>query len=276
MTRLNLRAAALLACVAIAPDPGTAGSATESPLIRHRTVFNVRFGVLPVGTATLDFAFNDERYEFDVKGKTVGIAELIAPGKGTAESAGTIEGNRIVAARADTDFVENEKKSSVHMEFANGDVTKVDILPPRKRKRTGSRFVAIDESHLRSVIDPASAIVVPVAPDLVNDPKAVCNRTLNLYDGETRYDIALEFKSTQPVSTKGYEGDAYVCSMRYVPVAGHRKRQKNIEYMKRNTGMEIWLAPMEGTNLFSPIRIEVPTWVGRVSAVPSYFGSADD
>jgi hypothetical protein len=36
--------------------------------------------------------------------------------------------------------------------------------------------------------------------------------------------------------------------------------------------MEIWLAPMQATNLFSPIRVEVPTWIGRISAVPAYFG----
>jgi hypothetical protein len=134
--------------------------------------------------------------------------------------------------------------------------------------------VALTPEHLKSVLDPASSIVIPVDPARAGDPRAVCDRTLPIYDGDTRFDIALAYKATKTVTTEGYKGYAYVCGLRYVPIAGHKRNQKNIEYMRKNDGMEIWLAPMEKTNLYTPIRVEVPTWVGRVVAVPTYFGPA--
>jgi hypothetical protein len=261
----GLAATALAVAVAVA-------AAGESAPQRHRTQFDIRFGALSVGEATIEVAFNEQRYELKASGRTVGVADLLAQGKGNAVSTGRIEAGRIIAQTSDALYFEKQKKSSVHLEFDNGLVTKVAIVADKKKNRTGPKWVEVNESHLRAVMDPASSIVVPVPYEQAKDPKAVCNRTLSLYDGETRYDIALSYKTTKPVSTQGYEGYAYVCRMKYVPVAGHKRKEKNVEYMAANDGMEIWLAPMQATNLFSPIRVEVPTWIGRISAVPAYFG----
>jgi hypothetical protein len=125
-----------------------------------------------------------------------------------------------------------------------------------------------------SVIDPASSIVVRLSATEAANPKNACNRTIPIYDGDTRFDIALTYKFTKTVSTDGYNGDAYVCQLRYVPVSGHKTKQRNIEYMSGNRDMEIWLAPIGGTGIFSIIRVEVPTWVGTVTAVPTFFGTA--
>ena len=84
-----------------------------------------------------------------------------------------------------------------------------------------------------------SSVIVPVAWERANDPRAVCDRLLNVYDGDTRYDIQLNYKSTKPIRTDGYRGYAYVCSLRYIPVAGHKKKQRNIEYMSKNEDIEI-------------------------------------
>lgn len=270
MNRSPKSTMAMLALALGAAVPAS-GAGQAEPL-RHRTVFDIRFGALAVGEATIDVAFDERHYELKAFGKTVGVAELFAQGKGDAASAGRIEGGRIVAQTSDAVYLEKGNKSTVHLEFDKGLVTKVSIVADKKKNRTGPKWVEVNESHLRAVMDPASSIVVPVPYEQAKDPKAVCNRTLNLYDGETRYDIALQYKATKPVSTQGYEGYAYVCRMKYIPVAGHKRKQKNVEYMAGNDGMEIWLAPMQATNLFSPIRVEVPTWIGRISATPAFFG----
>jgi hypothetical protein len=102
----------------------------------------------------------------------------------------------------------------------------------------------------------------------------VCNRTFNLYDGDARYDVALKYKSTRQIETEGYKGTAFVCQLRYIPISGHRRNEKNVEYMADNKDMEVWLAPVSGTPLFTPIRFDVPTWVGTVVAYPTYFGQS--
>ena len=55
---------------------------------------------------------------------------------------------------------------------------------------------------------------------------SACNQTFPIFDGETRYDIKLSYKDTQKVKTKGYNGYAYICRMRYIPLFGHKKNQK--------------------------------------------------
>lgn len=254
-----------------------AGSAFSAAAeTRHRTIFDVKFAGLPVGKATFDIRFDEAGYALDLSGKTVGVADLFAPGSGKAASEGRFVGDRIQADRHSVLFIEKKKKpATLEMTFDNGAVATLKLDPDKRKKKIAPKYVEITPDQLSAVVDPASGIVVPVAMEKANDPGSVCNRVINIYDGDTRYDIALRYKDTRKVETDGYKGYAYVCQLRYRPVAGHKKNQKNVEYMAGNKLMEIWLAPMEGKNVYSPIRIEVPTWLGRVIAEPVFFGVAD-
>lgn len=239
----------------------------------HRTEFVVLFGAIPVGRATFDIrASADDYYSLQGSGRTVGIVELFAPGKGSVASEGRIVGDHVVATRNSVAFTERRKKSKFVMELDNGAVSHVAYEPDSRKKKDGPKWVPVTEDQLRAVIDPASGLVVPVAPDRAADPHAICDRVLNIYDGDTRYDIGLKYKATKEIRTKGYEGPAHVCQLRYMPVSGHRLKQRNVEYMRRNKNMEIWLAPIADSNLFTPIRVDVPTWIGIVTALPTYFG----
>jgi len=249
---------------------------SEAEVRHHKTVFDVRFGALPVGSATFDIRFDEKSYAVDARGKTEGVVDVFAPGKGRATSEGAIDNSQVVSARHFVEFREKKKTETLEMAFADGAVESVKLTPEKPQKKRGKKWVPIEPDHLRHVMDPASAIVVPVEPGQANDPNAVCNRTFNIYDGGTRYDIALSYKATRKVKTEGYDGYAFVCRLRYVPVSGHKRGEKNVEYMAANKDMEIWLAPMAAMPFYSPVRIEVPTWIGTVSALPSYFGKAPE
>lgn len=261
--------ASLAACAGLAAAMPASAEMTE-----HKTVFDVKFGILTIGKATFDIRFDEKSYVLGASGKTEGVAEMVAPGSGEVASKGRIGENGIIAETHEVVFHDKSKNKDkkLEMSFRDGEVESVKLDPDKKKKKKGRKWVQITPEQLRSVIDPASSVIVPVAWDRANDPKAVCDRVLNVYDGDTRYDIKLRYKSTKPIKTKGYRGYAYVCSLRYIPVAGHKKKQKNVEYMSNNKDMEIWLAPMAKSNLYTPIRIEVPTWVGTFSAIPDYFG----
>ena len=256
-----LAVALLLAPMAAGAEPMT-----------HRTVFTVYFGALPVGEATFDIHADDTGYRLKGSGRTVGIVELFAPGTGSVMSEGRIVGDHVIAVKNAIHFSEREKKKNFEMEFSDGNVSRVAYQPDDRKKKDGPQWVPVTEDQLRAVVDPASGLVVPVAPERANDPHAVCDRTLNVYDGDTRYDIALAYKATKTVTTEGYKGFTYVCQLRYIPIAGHRRNQRNIEYMSSNKDMEVWLAPIARSNIYTPIRIEVPTWIGHVTAVPDHFG----
>jgi Protein of unknown function (DUF3108) len=239
----------------------------------HLTEFDVLFGVLPIGTATFRIKFDGEHYMLGAKGKTVGVAEMVAPGTGEASSRGRITDSGVIAEYHTVLYTEKEKKHLLELDFADGNVKQVRLSPDDRKQKKGKKWVQITEDQLQKVIDPASSIIIAVEWQRANDPRAVCDRRLNVYDGDTRFDIQLHYKATKPISTAGYRGYAYVCQLRYVPVSGHKTGQKNINYMRDNEDMEIWLAPMAKTNVYTPIRIEVPTWIGTFSAKPRFFGT---
>lgn len=255
-----------------------ADAATAASTV-HETRFNVKFGTINVGKMTFGVSVDGQHYKLTGNGKTEGLAEWFAPGKATIQSDGTLKGATLTAQKHYLAVVEDKKKAVLNMAFNHGAVQSVSLVPDKRKKRSNpKKYAVIQPEHLKNVVDPASTLIVPVDLKDASNPQAVCGRTFNVYDGETRFDIKLSYKRNQKVSTKGYDGYAYVCKMKYIPVAGHKYTHKNTKRMARNNDMEIWLAPISAGNedqsVFTAIRISVPTWLGTFSAEPVYFGPA--
>ena len=241
----------------------------------HKTQLNVSLSGLPIGVATFDIRLSGNRYELSGKGKTAGIAQIFSPGRGGFTSSGQLNGSRVHSRRHTVFLKDRKEQATLAMTFAGDKVDQIKLNPDKRAKRSRSkRWVPILPKHTTGVIDPASSLVVPVDQAIASDPKKVCDRTFEIFDGESRYDMRLSFKKVKAVKTKGYQGKAFVCKLKYIPIAGHKTGRKNIERMRKNENMEIWLAPIAGSNIFTFIRIEVGTWIGRFSAVPKYFGAA--
>ena len=76
----------------------------------------------------------------------------------------------------------------------------------------------VAEVHKRGIIDPVSALVMPVpARGEPTDP-ANCNRTLPIFDGAARFNMVLSYAATRIVEKPGYKGPVLVCNVRYVPI----------------------------------------------------------
>ncbi len=245
----------------------------------HQTVFKVKFGGLTVGNVTFGVSVNGTDYKFTGNGKTQGLADWFAPGKAIIQSDGQLDGENLIAKKHYLSVTEDKKKAVLNMAFENGRVEKVSLVPDKRKKRQNpKKYEVIKPHHLNQVVDPASTLIVPVNLEDARDPNAVCGRTLKVYDGETRFDMKLSYKRNQKISTKGYNGYAYVCKLKYVPVAGHKYKHENTKRMAANNDMEIWLAPISAGNetqsVFTAIKINIPTWLGTFTAEPDYFGPA--
>jgi hypothetical protein len=143
--------------------------------------------------------------------------------------------------------------------MSRGDVQKVRLQPEPAKD---ARRVPVLPQHLRSVLDPLSAILVrmPGGEPLVSEK--ACNRSIPVFSGWHRFDIVLSYRATREVRTEqGYAGPVIVCEARYRPIAGHRPKAS----LKRteDARIEIWLAPVEGTRVLLPYRAEVDTVLGR-------------
>lgn len=245
-------------------------------VIDHETRFSVRFGGVEVAKAGFKINFDEKTYKLTGSGKTTGIVEWFAPGKGNFESTGAVIENQLKPVKHSV-FVKEKSKNpeTLNMAFANDEVANVEYKTNKPRKnRVAPKYVPVEATHLAAVIDPASTLIIPLTGVEAKDGRVVCGRRFPVFDGESRYDIQLSYKATKPIETTGYEGHAYVCRLRYIPVAGHKKGHRDIKQLAENKGMEIWLAPMAGVSVFSPIQIVVASKYGRVTAIPEYFGNA--
>ena len=114
----------------------------------------------------------------------------------------------------------------------------------------------------RNIVDPVGAYVVPAPKSGPPLSAAACNRTLPIFDGYTRFDLHLSYAGEKTVKAKGYSGSVAVCSVRYVPIAGHRKDRPATKFMAENRDVQIWLAPVAGLPLLAPYRVSIKTMVG--------------
>lgn len=241
----------------------------------HQTRFTVKFAGVEIGKANFEIKFDDVSYSLKGSGKTTGLVDWAAPAKGSVESVGTLKENRLVPQVHKASVKEQKKKEeSLLLSFADDTVSDIKFVTRKPRKkREAPKYIPVEAKHMAAVLDPASSLIVPMSGEDARDGQKVCKQTFPVFDGETRYDIKLFFKQTKPIKTDGYNGHAYVCQMRYVPIAGHKKDHKSVKEMAGNKNMEIWLAPMQGVSVFTPIRIVVGTKWGRFDAVPDYFGA---
>jgi hypothetical protein len=278
--RTTLRAAfgaAFAAAWMAAASPVASAQSSDQAPSAHETEFNVKFGALTVGNMIFGVSMDGQDYTFTGKGSTKGLAEWFASGKAVIKSQGQVSGHDLLAASHYLSVTEKNKTAVLKMSFNKGDVQDVFLDPDkRKKSKNSKKYVLIQPDDLKHVVDPASTMVIPVDLAKAKDPLAVCGHTFRVYDGETRFDMRLSYKRNEKISTKGYDGYAYVCKLQYVPVAGHKRDNKSTMEMAANKDLEIWLAPINGggkdQSIFTAIRIVVPTSLGTFSAEPEYFG----
>ena len=131
--------------------------------------------------------------------------------------------------------------------FDDSGVKQVTFVPNKKKKRS-KRNVPVTEQHLEDVLDPLSAIMA-LSLDGKDEP---CRRTLAVFDGKRRFDLIF--------TPKRREARNVVCSVRFVPISGHRKGEES-SVITGNA--EVKLRRVPKANIVIPSRIAVPTIAGN-------------
>lgn len=246
-----LWAASTAVLMVTCPGPALAGALSVD--------YAISLAGLPLGTATLSTGVEGERYRLSVQARLTGLVGAVTGGKGGATASGTLTAGKLLPAGFDVTTRSSSAHVIIRMGMAAGAVSSVDIDPPAEPKPDR---VPLLPSHKRGVVDPASALLMPVAAR--GDPAdgANCNRTLPVFDGWTRFDIVLTFADKKTIDQAGYKGPVLVCHARYVPIAGHRAERPATKFMQENRTMSVWLAPAEGGRVMVPFRISVGTMLG--------------
>jgi hypothetical protein len=161
------------------------------------------------------------------------------------------------------DYAGTGKSGSIKMGFAGDAVTSLSATPARP---PDPAIVAVREPHLKGVLDPLSAVMAMARSDSPNP----CGRKLAIFDGRQRFDLVLSYKRQERVAEarpSGQPGVAYVCRVRYQPIAGHKANEET-RALAQSSNIEVALRPIPRANLFVPHQISIPTGAGtaRITA----------
>lgn len=259
MIRMNLRASAMAAVVA-----GLAGAAQAETLKAH---YALSLMGISIGNAYASGVL-DRNYRIDISMRTTGLANLVNNTKGAATaSGGMTAAGPSPAAYANTTSNEEDVRT-VRMSLASNAVRMVEVKP---EPWDADQRIPVTDGNKRRVVDPVSALIMSVPQGQELTGPAACNRTIAVFDGVTRFDVALSYAGERSASTAGYSGPVAVCSARYTPIAGHRPDSKSTRYMAENRDMNVWLAPLPESRVVVPIHIDVKTGAGDLVIEASDF-----
>ncbi|MDO8534361.1 MAG: DUF3108 domain-containing protein [Xanthobacteraceae bacterium] len=249
----------------------TAASMSATAEGRLEARYAVSITGIPIGQGALMLDLNDIGYTAAGSATVIGLLKLISPGKGSAAARGNFVDGKLSPVTYSLNSESGERWEEIRMGLAAGTVRELSIMPP---KPLPADRIPVTDEHRKGVIDPMSAMIMPVAGsgNLVNAD--ACNRTLSIYDGRVRYDLVMNYERTESAKdVKGYSGPLIVCRVAYRPVAGHRPNRLQIKYMVENENIFAWLAPVAGTRALVPVRVSIGTMIGTLVVQATHFSS---
>lgn len=250
----------LLAGLGVFLAGGIASPRAEAWPAVVRATYDVNFNGINVGT--FEFQANTEGKSYSLTGNAQ-LTILLFTWIGESRVFGLLSSNRTPRPAAFSfEFQASGKTGSTRIDFSGGNVAEVKHDPPAPPKPDA---VPVREQHLRTVLDPLSAIMV-LASYANPDP---CERRLPIFDGRERFDLVLSYKGQTKVSEQQPSGQpaiAHVCRVRYRPIAGHLTDSET-SYLATTDEIEVSLRPVPSANILVPYQITVPTMLGYVTVV---------
>ena len=228
--------------------------------------YSVRLAVLPLNfaTGTLKAVVPDRgRYTVDFGAQGLGFSM-------SGKAIGTVFSDGIWPLSAAIDTSDSSETRKIRIAMLRGRVRRETVTPPLPYRPDR---VPITQEHRKGIIDPISALLMPLAKKTENLEPSTCDRTLPIFEGTERFDIRLSYLRTEMVKTlKGYEGPVVVCRASYKAIAGHRN-VKQARFMEDNKTIEAWLAPIEGTQMVAPWKVSLTTGLGTMIVEANEFSS---
>jgi hypothetical protein len=241
-----------------------AGSAGLAPALAAdiEARYSITLAGLSIGKASLSGQLNGPSYVLNVSSALTGIVGAVSQGRGAATARGNVSGTNVLTNGFSLSATNGRDTRNIQIAAASGSVRNVTIEPPFVAQPDDSTRIPLRDSHKVGVLDPVSALIMPVRSGNPMD-KANCDRRLPVFDGNQRFDVVLSYAGTRQVRNEdGYSGPVLICTARYIPVAGHRPDRRVTKFMAENRNMDAWLAPANGGKVLIPYRISVKTMIG--------------
>ncbi|MDB5601711.1 MAG: hypothetical protein JWN71_3755 [Xanthobacteraceae bacterium] len=228
---------------------------------RFEAHYTISMAGISIGEATWTAEIGASQYSAAARGRASGVLAALIRGEGNVAVRGAVKDGRLVPSSFTSDLTQDDERAKFRMSLEDGNVTAIEAeTEPVLQDR-----VPVTEAHKHGVIDPISALLVPVGGtgDVIS--REACPRVLRIFDGRRRYDLGLSFKRIDKVKAdRGYAGPVAVCAMTLRAIAGHRIGSLLVKYLAEGREIELWLAPIPGTRVLAPFRLSVASLVGNM------------
>lgn len=232
----------------------------------YKAEYNISILGLTIASASTQTQVKGDSYELNGTFKTSGLARVFDSTKGTTRVTGTSANGKVVPSFFDLAYRHGKKDKRTTLNFKNGNIVGVENVPPIKKR---DPWVELTPQHLLNVSDALSGLMIPA-----KSPAEVCNRTIAVFDGQTRADIKLTFNGTESISTKGFTGEAVICAAKFTPLAGFQKGKKSLEYLSNKSKITVSFAPMGNSGIYAPVIARIGTQLGTLKVSATRFEKA--
>jgi len=214
-----------------------------------------------IGQITWRIDIGDTLYATTATGKASGVLSALMNGEGSVTAKGNVVADRLDPTSFASAITDEDGAIKLEMTFADGIASEqITPQPPVHPDR-----LPVTDADRRGVSDPLSAVLIVTKLGGGTLAASDCNRTLKIFDGRRRYNLALAYGHMDKVTIeRGYSGPILVCSVVLQPIAGYRADSMIVKYVAGRRNMELWFAPIAGTSVIAPIRVLMPTLIGTL------------
>lgn len=256
--------AALLGGSILAGEPASAQEQSK----KVTAEYNINFNGLNIGTFKLWSDLDSKEYKIKARATISLLAGILFEWQGDTASSGQVMAHLPRPYSYSFGYRTNDRSETVDIKFANNIVEEIAVNPPQ---RLSPSRIPVTRKHMRNVVDPLSAIVMLTNIGGNKSGEEVCSRRLPIFDGKARYDLKFSYKATKRVTSEGYNGPAYVCKVKFLPIAGHRPGDDDSNFAAKTESMEIWMIPLAKAELYVPYYIYLPTPAGNATLTSAGF-----
>ncbi len=228
--------------------------------------YDISFNGLSIGTFKFNSEWTSSAYRLSAGAHISLLSGMLFDWKAHTQSEGQLTSNGPRPRRYSFGYESGEKSGSVDLRFNGSAVSHVNVDPPPGRNR-----IPVEKHHMRSVVDPLSAVILLSQLQRQDRGTRSCNETLRVFDGKMRYDLTLRYKQTRQVNGSGYSGPAYVCRVNFQPIAGHKADKKETRFFEGTDGIEVWLIPARRVGMYIPYHIRLPLPIGSATLTSESF-----
>jgi hypothetical protein len=236
----------------------------SSGVVQAQVKLDVSYGVtlagVKIGVVASSLEIEQNRYKVTATGATSGLLQVFASGHGEMTASGVRSRGELLPSAYASSIVIRGRNENVRVGFVDGLAKEISVDPV---PTPNDALLPITEANRKRVVDPLTAALVSVRDTASQLGPEVCQRAASVFDGQLRYDLKLAFKQLTNVTTAvGYQGKAVVCSVSFLPIAGHDPNRFLFKYLAAQRDMELWLAPVAGAGIVVPYRVSIWTPMG--------------